>query len=150
MVRLDQHHFPRKGGPEPGWPKVCFRTTTGGSPCVTVMVALVKLRSVICAVQLLFGHPACAGVGCWGGLVVTLNERLPFLISLAGNDWVPVTVTAPGFCPGAWLPPWFVQVVVGSALAERVMSTSPFPRPASSPEAVSVRPLSVNVGLPFL
>jgi hypothetical protein len=31
------------------------------------MVALVKSMSVICAVQLLFGHPACAAVGWAGG-----------------------------------------------------------------------------------
>jgi hypothetical protein len=36
--------------------KVCVSTVT--PPCVTVMVALVKSMSVICAVQLLFGHPA--------------------------------------------------------------------------------------------
>jgi hypothetical protein len=80
------------------------------------MVADVKAKSVIAAVQLALGHPACAGVGCAGGSVVTLKARLPFLISLAGSDWLPVTVTSPGFWPGAWLPPWFVHVVVGSAV----------------------------------
>ena len=85
--------------------------------CCTVMVADVNVKSVICAVQLLLGQPACSGVGCAGGLVVTLKFTFPFLTSLAGIDWLPVTVTAAGFCPGAWLPPWFVQVVVGLAVA---------------------------------
>ena len=61
------------------------------------MVALVKSMSVIAAVQLSLGHPASAAVGCAGGFVVTPNERVPFLISLAGNDSPPVTVTAAGF-----------------------------------------------------
>lgn len=55
-------------------------------PCSTVMVADVNSRSVISAVQLLFGHPACAGVGCAGGFVDTLKLTFPFLISPAGID----------------------------------------------------------------
>src|SRR5262249_49164720 len=139
MVRLGRHHFPR------GLPvKVCVKTVT--PPCWTVMVASVNVRSVIVAVQLLFGHPPSIPVGCAGGFVVTLIATVPFLIALAGIASVPVTVICPGFCPGAWLPPWFVQVTVGVAVAERVTRMSPLPRPARSPDAVSVRPLSVNVG----
>src|SRR5712692_9131254 len=36
---------------------------------------------------------------------------------------------------------------VGFATADRLTNTSPNPRPASSPDPVSVRPLSVNAGL---
>ena len=74
---------------------VCDKTMT--PPCLTVMVAVLKTISVISAVQLLFGHPACAGVGCAGGFVVTLKLTFPFLTSLAGMDWLPVTVTSAGF-----------------------------------------------------
>jgi hypothetical protein len=66
--------------------KVCVKTTT--PPCETVIVALVKSRSVISAVQLLFGQPACAAVGWLGGLVVTLKLTFPFLTSLDGMDWL--------------------------------------------------------------
>src|SRR5262245_39533698 len=139
MVRLDRHHFPS------GFPvKVFDRTVT--PPWTTVMVALVNVRSVIVAVQLSFGHPPSVPVGCGGACVVTLKATVPFLISLAGIAWVPVTLICPGFCPGAALPPWLVQVTVGVAVAERVMSMSPLPSPARSPEAVRVRPLSVNFG----
>src|SRR5207253_4409488 len=86
------------------------------------------------------------GIGDSGAAVVTLNGVLPFLISVAGIDWVPVRVTSAGFCPGAWLPPWFVHVAVGFPVAVKVTRTSPFPRPASSPAALSVRPLSVKAG----
>src|SRR5215208_4631166 len=114
------------------------------------MVADVKSRSVIAAVQLALGHPACAGVGCAGGSVVTLKARLPFLISLAGSDWLPVTVTSAGFWPGAWLPPWLVHVVAGSAVAVSVIRTSPLPRPASAPVAFNTTPWSAKTGDPFL
>src|SRR5215212_9680729 len=114
------------------------------------MVADVKSMSVIAPVQLLFGQPASAAVGWSGGSVVTLNARLPFLISLAGNDWLPVTVTSPGFWPGAWVPPWLVHVVVGSAVAVSVIRTSPLPRPASEPLAFNTRPWSAKTGDPFL
>jgi hypothetical protein len=54
----------------------------------------------------------------------------------------PVTLTAAGFWPGGWVAPaGFVHVAVGLAVALSVTSTSPFPRPDSSPEAVSVRPV---------
>src|SRR5262245_12195189 len=114
---------------------------------MTVILALVNDRSVIVPVQLSFGHPpSVPGTVVTGGVVVTLMATVPFLIALAGIAWVPVTVILPGFCPGAWLLPWLVQVTVGVAVAERVMRMSPFPRPARSPAAVNVRPLSVNVG----
>src|SRR5215208_4076248 len=74
---------------------VCVSTVW--PPCTTVMVALVKATSVICAVQLPFGQPACAAVGCAGAPVVTAKLRLPFLISVAGIDCVPVSVTVAGF-----------------------------------------------------
>jgi hypothetical protein len=61
------------------------------------MVADVNVRSVISAVQLLFGQPASAAVGCSGGSVVTLKATLPFLTSLDGIDWLPVTVASAGF-----------------------------------------------------
>jgi hypothetical protein len=118
-----------------------------------VIVALVNLTWVIVAVQLLLGQPpAVPFTGCGTGLVVTLKATVPFLTSLAGIDSVPVAVTEPGFCPGAWLPPAFVQDVVGIPVAERVMSTSPLPRPARFPDAVSVRavPLFVKLGDPGL
>src|SRR5262245_13703170 len=107
MVGLDQHHGP----PSPVWEvKVCVRTVT--PPWTTVIVALVNFTWVITAVQLLFGHPPSIAVaGCGTGFVVTLKETVPFLTSLAGIATVPVAVTLPGFCPGAWVPPWFVQVV---------------------------------------
>src|SRR6266540_4323633 len=114
------------------------------------MVALVNVRSVIAAVQVAFGHPAAAAVGWTGGSVVTSKARVPFLTSLAGMASLPLTVTAAGFWPGAALPPWLVQVVVGMAVAVSVISTSPLPRPASAPAASRVVPRSVNVGLPFL
>jgi len=71
-------------------------------PCVTVIVALVKSRLSMCAVQFLFGHPAVfAFVGCVGGSVVTINDLLPFfgsasLLTLA----TPVRMIGAGFCPG--------------------------------------------------
>ena len=94
MVRLGRHHFPS------GFPVKVFVKTVS-PPWTTVMVALVNVRSVIVAVQLLFGHPPSIPVGCGGSCVVTLMATVPFLISLAGIAWVPVTVTLPGFCPGA-------------------------------------------------
>jgi len=118
--------------------------------CCTVKVADVNAMSVIVADQLLFGQPACCGVGCAGGFVVTLNETLPFLIWLEGIAVLPVTLTEAGFCPGAVFPPWFVQSAVGLAVALSVATRSPFPSPVSETFSVSVRPLSLNVGLPCL
>src|SRR5919198_1477453 len=70
-------------------------------PCTTVIVALVKATSVISASQLLFGQPPCLPVGSAGAPVVTLKATFPFLISEAGMLCVPVSVTEPGFWPGA-------------------------------------------------
>jgi hypothetical protein len=42
-----------------------------------------------------------------------------------------------------------VQVLVGSACAVRVIKTSPFPSPATAPNAVKVRPLSAKLGFLF-
>src|SRR5262249_21409072 len=122
MVRLDRPHGP----PSPaGSVKVCSRTVT--PPWTTVIVALVNFTWVIVAVQLSFGPPpSVPGTGFGGGTVVTLKNKVPFLMSLAGTAKVPVSVILPGFCPGAGLVPWFVQVTEGVPVAERVMSTSPF------------------------
>src|SRR5262245_3472151 len=112
MVRVGPHHPPRFVPL-----KVWSRTVTPF--WTTVILALVNVMWVITAVQLSFGHPPSVPVaGCGGGFVVTLKKTVPFLMSLAGIAWVPVTAICWGFCPGAWLPPWFVQVVDGIAVAE--------------------------------
>ncbi len=105
--------------------------------------------SVMISVHEELGQSGAPGIGVVGEFVVTLNGVLPFLSSLAGIDTLPVTVTGAGFCPGAWnvLPPGFPHVPVGFATAEMLTSTSPNPSPESSPDAVRVRPLSVNAGL---
>src|SRR6266851_2070623 len=101
------------------------------------------------ALHLLFGHPAACGVGSSGGSVVTVNDRVPFLGFPI--DLVPVTgAGTAGFCPGAWVPPGLVHVVVPVAFGKlKVANTLPFPRPAMVPVAVAVNPLSTTVG-PFL
>src|SRR5919199_267019 len=91
-------------GTPQGWHVVAARTAA--PPCTTVMVAVLKATSVISAVQLLLGQPAWSQVGWAGASVRTLNVTLPFLISDAGIDWVPLRVTSAGFWPGAWVPPW--------------------------------------------
>src|SRR5207237_10234617 len=108
-----------------------FRTVT--PPCWTVRVALVNATSGIVSVEFGFGHPGGLGMGVTGPSVMTSNGVLPFLISLAGIDWVPVRVTSAGFCPGASFPPWFVQVAGGVPVAVRVTSASPLPSAASAP-----------------
>jgi len=127
--------------------QVTVRTTVGGG-CSMVMTALVKDMSVMISVHDELGQSGAPGIGVVGEFVVTLNGVLPFLTSLAGMDTLPVTVTGAGFCPGAWnvLPPGFPHVPVGFATAEMLTSTSPNPSPESSPDAVRVRPLSVNAG----
>ncbi len=127
--------------------QVTVRTTVGGG-CSTVMTALVKDMSVMISVHDELGQSGAPGIGVAGEFVVTLKGVLPFLISLAGMDTLPVTVTGAGFCPGAWnvLPPGFPHVPVGFATAEILTSTSPNPSPESSPDPVSVRPLSVKAG----
>lgn len=120
--------------------------------CSTVIVALVNIMSTMVSVQLEFGQSGAPGIGVVGASVNTLNGVLPFFISLSGIDNVPVTTTGAGFCPGAWcwFAPGFPQVAIGLATAVMVTSTSPFPRPESSPAALSVKPLSVNAGSAFL
>jgi len=127
--------------------QVTVRTTVGGG-CSTVMTALVKDMSVMISVHDELGQSGAPGIGVAGEFVVTLKGVLPFLISLAGMDTLPVTVTGAGFCPGAWnvLPPGFPHVPVGFATAEILTSTSPNPSPESPPDPVSVRPLSVKAG----
>ena len=43
----------------------------------------------------------------------------------------PVVVTLFRFWPGAWLPPWLVQVKVAAPVPVSVIVMSPLPRPAS-------------------
>ena len=123
-------------------------STTVGVGCSTVIVALVKDMSVMISVHAELGQSGAPGIGLTGGFVVTLNGVLPFLISLAGMDTLPVTVTGAGLCPGAWnvLPPGLPHVPVGFATADKFTKTSPNPSPESSPEPLSVRPLSVKMG----
>ena len=71
----------------------------------TVIVAEVKARSVMSCLQFGLGQPGAPGTGVCGVFVVTMKATLPFLISLAGMDCVPVTVSSAGFWPGAWFPP---------------------------------------------
>src|SRR5262249_25595097 len=106
----------------------------------------VNAISVMASVQLEFGQSGAPGMGEVGGLVVTLNCALPFLIALAGIPTLPVTVTGAGFRPGAWFPPLFEQTAGGLAVAARLTCTSPNPSPASSLAEVRVRPLSVKAG----
>jgi hypothetical protein len=76
------------------------RTTVPGG-CSTVIIALVNATSVIVSVQFGFGQPGAPGIGDSGAPVVVPNGVLPFLISLAGIDCDPVSVTSAGFWPGA-------------------------------------------------
>lgn len=76
-------------------------TVASGVPCCTVMVALVKDRSVIVSVQLEFGQPGAPEIGLLGGgCVVTAKATVPFLICDAGIASEPETETEAGFCPG--------------------------------------------------
>jgi hypothetical protein len=113
----------------------------------SVIVADVKATSVMVSVHLVFGQPGAPGIGLVGALVVVVNVTLPFLMSLAGTEVVPVSVTDAGFCPGGWVAPaGFVHVAVGFPVAVRFWVVSKFPSPAYVTVAVSVRPLSVNDG----
>ena len=75
-------------------------SVAGGEPCCTVRVAPVNDRSVMLSVQCEFGQPGAPGIGVTGGLVVTLNDTLPFFTSEAGIASEPETDTGAGFCPG--------------------------------------------------
>ena len=89
-----------------------------------------------------------SGIIVAGATVVTAKGVVPFLIWLAGIASDPLTVIGAEFCPGAWLPPWLVQVEVTSAVVLSVTNTSPLPSPDSAPDALSVTPLSVKFGAP--
>src|SRR5262249_49892603 len=119
-------------------------STTGGgipAPCSISITALVKDMSVMLSVQLLLGQSGAPVTGVCGGLVVTRNDTVPFLISESGIACEPVTVTCAGFCPGDGLPPpGLAQLAVGFALAVNWTRTSPLPSPARVPVALSSRP----------
>src|SRR5262249_20615565 len=99
--------------------------------------------------QLLFGHPACSGVGVSGALVVTVNARLPFFMSPLSISTPPDTSTgSAGFCPGASFPPapGALHTVSTIAAAFNRTSTSKFPSPAMAPVHDNVSPLSTQDG----
>ena len=75
--------------------KVRLSTTVPGG-CLTVIVALVNVTSVMFSIQFEFGQPGAPGIGVSGAEVVTLKATLPFLISEAGIAWEPVNVTSAG------------------------------------------------------
>src|SRR5262245_60349190 len=114
--------------------------------CSTVMTADENARSSIVSVQWGLGQSGAPAMVRSGATVNTENGVVPFLTSLAGIAWLPITVSGAGFWPGAWLPPWLVQVAVTSAWAVSVTSTSPLPSPDSSPDAARDRPLSRKLG----
>jgi hypothetical protein len=103
--------------------------------------------STIDSVQFELGQPGAPAIGVVGGFVVTVKVTLPFLTADAGIASDPLTDTGAGCCPGGlcW-PDGLVQTAVGLAVAAKLTSTSPAPKPASAPLAVSVRPLSVKLG----
>jgi hypothetical protein len=117
-------------------------TVAGGSPCWTVIVALVNERSVIATLPFP-GHSRAPGIGVVGGLVVTVKVALPFLSSTC----VPETESGAGFRGGnRWRPDRSVHVVVTLAVALKLTTMSSAPKPAKAPLAVSVSPLSVKKG----
>src|SRR3990172_12737091 len=125
--------------------------TTLPAGCSTVIVALVNARSRMFSLQPGLGQSGAPGIDDGGAVVVTLNGVLPFLISDAGIETLPVTLIGAGFCPGTLLwSPGLVQFAVTSAVASIVTRTSPLPSPANSPEAVKLSPLSTKEGAAFL
>ncbi len=68
--------------------------------CWTVTVALVKDTSVIVSVHMELASRVHQRWGDTGGSVVTENDTLPFLISLAGMASLRVSVTCAGVPPG--------------------------------------------------
>jgi hypothetical protein len=70
-------------------------STTVPIGCSTVIVALVNATSVMSSVESGFGQSGAPGIGETGASVVTLNPTLPFLISDAGIDCMPVMSAAP-------------------------------------------------------
>src|SRR5262249_44863239 len=113
-----------------------------------MIVADVNCRSMMFSVQLLLGQSGAPATGVAGGLVVRLNEVLPFLISEAGIDsGVAATETGAGLCPGGLVSPeGLVHVAIGVAVAAMPTTMSGTPSPASVPVAVSVSPLSMKNG----
>ena len=67
------------------------------------IVAEVNATSVMVSVHFVFGQLGAPRIGLTGALVVVVRVTSPFLMSLAGIDVVPVSVTAAGFCPGGWV-----------------------------------------------
>jgi len=135
-----------------GAPQVVAGSTVSLHGCHTLILALVQVILVIVSVQLEFGQSGAPGTGEAGGLVVTLNEALPFFTEPAGTIPVPLAVKF-GFWPGTLLePPGFVQSRFAVPLASSATTMSPFPSPARAPAALSVRALllEVNTGLPCL
>src|SRR6266508_5519427 len=117
----------------------------------TVIVALLNVTSVMSSVHFGFGQSGAPGIGVTGPAVSTLQDRFPFLISLPGMASTPVSTASAGFCPGGWVSPaGLVHAAVGCPVATTVMTTSPFPKPASFPEAFRNSPISLNTGEPFL
>src|SRR5437899_6819933 len=72
---------------------------------LTTRLPLVNVISVNDAVQFVLGHPASCVVGLSGGVVLTVNETLPFFMLPAGMNRIPDGLTlSPGFCPGTTFP----------------------------------------------
>ena len=65
--------------------------------CSTVITADVKAKSVMSSVQFGLGQSGAPAIGVTGGVVVTPNGVVPFLIADAGMAWLPVTVIGAGF-----------------------------------------------------
>jgi hypothetical protein len=76
-----------------------------GPGWLTVIVALVNAKSLMSSDHCGLGQPGAPAIGVVGGVVVTVNDTVPFLISDAGIAVEPVTVIGAGFCPGGWVPP---------------------------------------------
>src|SRR6266496_4487696 len=110
---------------------------------------LVTVTTGLTPLQFAFGQPATApptvsGAESTAGFVV--NGVRPFLIALAGMDVVEVAgPTRTLFCPGAMFPPpfWHWYRAKPDVLRSRTRST--LPRPASSPEQVTLCEVSVAV-----
>jgi hypothetical protein len=118
----------------------------------TLILALVHVMLVIVSVQPAFGQSGAPEIGEAGGLVVTLNEALPFLTALAGTAPDPLAEKL-GFCPGTLVePPGFVHRVFAVPLPSNLTTMSPLPSPARAPLALSVRAdlSALKTGLPCL
>jgi hypothetical protein len=96
----------------------------------SLIVAAVNVTSVMSSRQFEFGQPGAFGTGVTGGSVSDVIVTFPFLMSSASTGVAPTKVTGAGFWPGAWFPPWFVQVLTVLPVAVRTYRLSKFPRPA--------------------